>query len=425
MTVNDDLVDDLLRRAEGKRDRLVELVSAAVRIPSLSGQEGAVAEFFADQCSRLGVDVDAWEPDTDELRAHRAYVPVGYGYAGRRNVVATRRGSGGGRTLILFGHTDVVPVDENTTWRHDPFGGEVEDGRVYGRGSADMKGGCGVAVVALEVLEEAGVRLRGDVAAHLILDEEAGGNGTLSAVLRGSYGPQAGCVMLEPTTPEHMMISGRGAQFFRLTVPGEEGGTEYYRDLTSAIDAGIVLHQAVKRFAQLRESEVHHDLYAAYRRCLVPTAVCRFHAGAWPSTVPGEAVLEGTVECLPGEDIQEVVARLEAYLREVAADDPWLRDHPFTFERFGLWFEAAEVPADHEFVTTLRRASKLALDREPAVVGGGGSDLRLPVLYAGCPTVLWGPGGGPIHSVDEWVEVDQLVAMLKATLVAAIEWCGT
>jgi len=60
----------------------------------------------------------------------------------------------------------------------------------------------------------------------------------------------------------------------------------------------------------------------------------------------------------------------------------------------------------------------------PAVVGGGGSDLRLPIIYANCPTVLWGPGGGPIHSVDEWVSVDQLVEMLKAVLVAAVEWCG-
>jgi acetylornithine deacetylase len=222
------------------------------------------------------------------------------------------------------------------------------------------------------------------------------------------------------------VVSGRGAQFFRLRVPGQEGGTEYHRDLVSAIDAAYVLYDAVKHYARMREAEVHHPLYQDGRhgRTKVPTAICIINAGAWPSTVPGEAVLEGTIECLPGEDIHAVVNDFEKYLREVASDDPWLRDHPFTFERFGLWFDAAEIAPDHPFVRTLKQASATALGRVPSVVGGGGSDLRLPIRYANCPTVLWGPGGGPIHSVDEWVDVEQLVAMLKAVLVTAVEWCG-
>jgi acetylornithine deacetylase len=419
-----DVVEDLLRRAEGKRDELTNLVAEAVRIPSVSGEEGAIARFFRDRCSDLGLEVDAWVPDHGELKAHRAYVPVEYDYEGRQNVIGTLPGVGGGKSLYLYGHIDTVPVDPNTTWQHDPYGGDVAQGKVFGRGSADMKGGCGVALMTLKVLREAGIRLRGDLAAHLILDEEAGGNGTLSAVLRGHYGPEAGCIMLEPTTPGIMLVSNRGAQYYRITVPGNEGGTEYYRDIVSAIDAGIVIHQAVKRYAQLRESVVAHPLYELHGRNKVPTAVCRFHAGAWPSTVPGEAVLEGTIECLPGEDIHAVVDEFEGYLREVAADDPWLRVHPFRFERFGLWFEASAIEPSHEFVTTLRDASKTALGKEPTVAGGGGSDLRLPVLYADCPTVLWGPGGGPIHSVDEWVEVDQLMDMLKACLVTAVRWCG-
>jgi acetylornithine deacetylase len=221
-----------------------------------------------------------------------------------------------------------------------------------------------------------------------------------------------------------MLVSGRGAQFFRLRIPGQEGGTEYHRDLVSAIDPAMDLYQATKRYAQMREASVSHPLYEADDRVKVPLAVTTVQAGAWPSTVAGEAILEGTIECLPGEDIRVVTDDFEAYLREVAADHPWLREHPFVFERFGLWFEAAELDPDHEFVRSLRQASARAIGREPEVVGGGGSDLRLPILYADCPTVLWGPGGGPIHSVDEWVSIDQLEEMLKACVVAAVEWCG-
>jgi acetylornithine deacetylase len=420
----DDLVQTLLAAAEAKRDRLTEVVAEAVRIPSLMGEEGPLSEWFAAQARTLDVEVDAWAPDDDQLRAHPAYVPVEYGYADRENVVAVRKGTGGGRKLILYSHIDTVPVDPNTHWTHGPYSGDVADGRIYGRGAADMKGGCGVALVTLEILSELGVRFRGDVAAHFLLDEEAGGNGTLAAILRGHYGPNAGCVMLEPTSPRLMLISGRGAQFFRITVAGEEGGTEYHRDLVSAIDAAYVVYNAVKHYARMREAAVSDPLYEGRERTKVPTAICTIQAGAWPSTVPGEAVMEGTIECLPGEDIRAVVADFERYLREVAADDPWLRDHPFTFQPFGLWFEAAGIQPHDPFVLALRRASMTALGHEPEVLGGGGSDLRLPILHAGCPTVLWGPGGGPIHSVDEWVSIDQLVDMLKASLVAAAEWCG-
>jgi acetylornithine deacetylase len=419
-----DLVAQLLATAEAKRERLVRIVAETVRMPSVSGHEGDIAAYFETESRRLGFDVASWVPDEAAIRAHSAYVPVEYGYADRRNVVATRRGSGGGRTLLLYGHTDTVPVDPKTTWEHGPYSGDTEVGKVFGRGAADMKGGCAVALVALEVLEELGIALRGDVAAQFILDEEAGGNGTLDAILHGQYPAGSGCIMLEPTSPDIMMISGRGAQFFRVRVLGQEGGTEYHRDLVSAIDAGLVIYGAVKRYAQMRESRVDDPLYEPYGRTKVPLAVTTFQAGAWPSTVAGEAVLEGTIECLPGEDIRAVVDEFEAYLREVAADDPWLREHPIRFERFGLWFEAAVLTPDHEFVDVLRRASHTAIGRAPAVVGGGGSDLRLPIIYANCPTVLWGPGGGPIHSVDEWVSVDQLVEMLKAVLVAAVEWCG-
>ena len=422
--MNDDLVQTLIAAAETKRERVAEVVAEAVRIPSVMGEEGPLADWFERQARRLDVEVDGWAPDEDALRAHPAYVPVEYGYRDRHNVVATRKGTGGGQTLILYSHIDTVPVDPNTHWTHDPYSGDIVDGRVYGRGAADMKGGAAVALVTLEILDELEIRFPGDVAAHFLLDEEAGGNGTLAAIQRGHYGPDAGCIMLEPTSPELMLISGRGAQFFRITVAGEEGGTEYHRDLVSAIDAAYIVYNAVKHYARMREAAVSNPLYEGRERTTVPTAICTIQAGAWPSTVPGEAVMEGTIECLPGEDIHQVVNDFERYLREIAADDPWLKDHPLTFERFGLWFEAAGIQPDDPFVLALQRASRRALGHEPRVLGGGGSDLRLPILYAGCPTVLWGPGGGPIHSVDEWVSIDQLVDMLKASLVAAVEWCG-
>jgi acetylornithine deacetylase len=99
-----------------------------------------------------------------------------------------------------------------------------------------------------------------------------------------------------------------------------------------------------------------------------------------------------------------------------------MKDHIPVFERFGLAFEAAEIPADHPLVSTIGEASTSVLGYAPEIVGGGGSDLRLPVLYADCPTVLYGPGGGMIHSVDEFVLTDQLLDCLKVVLVTILRW---
>lgn len=418
-------IERLLALAEAARDELVTLTAEAVRVRSVSGDEREMGAWFEARCRALGLETEAWPVDETRVLAHPAAIPVEYGYTDHRNIEAFLRGRTGGRRLILFGHTDTVPVDPRTTWAHDPYGGDVADGRIYGRGSADMKAGCAVALVALRILRDSGVQLDGDVTAQLIVDEEAGGNGTLDAVLAGRYPPGSACIMLEPTSPDVLLISGRGAQFFRIRVPGQEGGTEYYRDLVNAIDPAIVLFEAVKRYALMREASVAgSELYASHGRQKVPLAITTFQAGAWPSTLAGEAVLEGTIECLPGEDIHAVTDAFEAYLREVAAGDPWLREHPFRFERFGLWFDAAALDPEDAFVVALRRAAVQAIGREPEVTGGGGSDLRLPLVYASCPTVLWGPAGGPIHSVDEWVDIEQMVEMLKVCLVAAVEWCG-
>jgi acetylornithine deacetylase len=229
-------------------------------------------------------------------------------------------------------------------------------------------------------------------------------------------------IQLEPTSTRYLLISNRGAQFFRIRVPGEEGGVEYQHDLASAIDNATDVISAIRQYSLMREASLSHPLYSGRYPTIVPLAVCRFTAGEWPSTVPGEALLEGTIECLPGEDIDEVVTAFERYLSHVAAHHPWLKDHPPTFERFGLRFEAAEISPDDALVATVQESSRSVLGYAPDVVGGGGSDLRLPVLYADCPTVLYGPGGGMIHSVDEHVLVDQLVESLQVVLVSALRW---
>jgi acetylornithine deacetylase len=292
-----------------------------------------------------------------------------------------------------------------------------------------MKGGCVVALACLEILEQLGVALEGDLAVHLVVDEEATGNGTLAAVLRGHYGPQAACIFLEPTGPGALVAASRGAQYFRITVPGYEIATEYQAEYPNAINEAASLILAIDDFRATRELLARHPLYGevyqrAYARTRVPLAVCRAVSGAWPSTLPASCVLEGTIECLPGEDIDEIFATFRAYVLEISRKSPWLRENPPLVEAFGLRYEAAATDAASPFVALVSSVATEVNGVEPAVVGGAGNDLRHAVLYGQTASVVFGPSGSSFHAVDEWVSLDDLVAFLEISLRVALGWCG-
>ena len=139
--------------------------------------------------------------------------------------------------------------------------------------------------------------------------------------------------------------------------------------------------------------------------------------------MPDQAVLEGTLECLPGEDIQEIKAAFRAYHMEWSAKDPWFKEHPLKLEWFGLWFEAAEIAIDHPMIDALASAAATIAGARPAIRGGGGSDLRLPILHRDTPTVLFGPVGGLIHSADEYVGFAQVIDCAKILAQMALNWC--
>ncbi len=197
-----------------------------------------------------------------------------------------------------------MPIGPPETWTHGPWSGDFVDGKVYGRGSADMKGGCVSNILAVKALQNSGVNLKGDLILESVVDEEAGGNGTLACVLRG-YTADA-CNFTEPSSLVNAAISNRGAQYFRITVPGQEGGTEYKHELVNPITKAIEVFQAVEAYSIMREFSVSHPLYDPFYFTKVPLGICKIQAGEWPSTVASQCVMEGTIECLPGEDIHEI-----------------------------------------------------------------------------------------------------------------------
>ena len=398
------------------------LLQEIVRIPSLSGQEQPVQAVLERELHRLGLELDVWDPPDEELRQHPAFVPTDLSYKGRPNVVGVLKGAGRGRSLILNGHVDVVPVGSEEKWTHSPWSADFEDGRVYGRGACDMKAGLVCNWLVVQALKTAGIRLLGDLTIEAVVDEENGGNGTLACLLRGYRAD--GMVFTEPSGSDRMAIANRGAQYFRLKVPGTEGGVEYKWDLVNPVLKAMEVIRAIEAYSVMREAGASHPYYDDFYTTKVPLAVCKIHAGDWPSTIASECVMEGTIECLPGEDIQQVKLEFRRYLEAWSARDPWLKDHPLELEWFGLWFDAAALGRDHPFVCQVEQTVERIAGARMLVGGAGGCDLRLPILYGQTPAVVFGPAGGPVHSTDEYVEFEQVVECARILVRLAVDWCG-
>ena len=402
-----------------RREQVIELIQELVRRPSFEG-EGEVQAFISGWWRERGIEPDLWEPDIGKLRAHPAFVDVDYDYQGRPNQVVMFKGLGGGRSLALNGHTDVVPVDPAPWTFGDPWSGEYVDGKVYGRGSVDMKGGLACAMIVMDALLETGVKLKGDLHMQFVVDEENGGNGTLDAILRGYRGDAT--IFLEPTSPNFLVVSSRGAQFFRITVPGKEAPIEHTRTTVNVIEKAFVIFQAVQSYASWRAAEADHALYD-WDPTKIPVAVCKIQAGSWPSTFPSLCTMEGSLECLPGEDIEATKNQFKAYLLEAATQDNWLKDNPPQIEYFGLRFEFAETARDSALISEFTKAYERLTGNQPAVLGGGGSDLRLPILHADSPSALFGPTGGAIHSTDEYVDIDSVMEVARILGHFILDWC--
>jgi acetylornithine deacetylase len=406
------------------RPAIVAFAQGLVRIPSLPGKEEAAHRYVAAKLRDLRLDVDVVESRFDELRSHPAFNDDGLAPEGRINVVARWRGTApdGARSLILNGHLDVVPAENRALWSDDPFGATVRDGRLYGRGACDMKCGVTAAVFALEALMRIEQRPRGDVLVQAVSGEESGGVGTLTTIVKGYRADAA--LILEPTRLRLCPIQS-GALTFRLRVRGRSIHACMKRLGVSAIEKACYLMSRLGAF----DGERHRERPSAYYPDplnVAPISVGTLSGGDWHSTVPHEAVIEGRYGVFAGEPIDEAKRAFAAAVAEAAAADPWLRDHLPELEWFEGQFESGQTPGDAPILRQLAACHEAIVDEDAVVQGVTyGSDLRLFTNHARIPAVLYGPGDVVnAHTVDEFVELDEVIAATKVMALTVATWCA-
>lgn len=313
---------------------------------------------------------------------------------GRASLLATV-GSGDRPVLIVNGHLDVVPV-HRPGWTRDPFGGELDGGRLYGRGTADMKGGIAAAVEALAALGRAGREPACDLAFHLVADEERGGALGTGALVGAGAVRGAACIVPEPTGLA-VCVAERGLFTATITVHGRPAHGSQPADGVSAVE------KAAKVVLALHGADFGDDDHELLGRPTCNIGV--IEGGTGHNTVAERCTVVADRRLLPGATAASAEAGLRA--RIDAIGDPELR---YDLEP-GVVGEASELDRDHPFVGRVQAAMAAVRGRPAPVIGMRfTTDARFVRNQAGIPTVVCGPGEiAQAHTNDEWVAVDRLV----------------
>ena len=416
------------------RDEIISLTQSLVRFPSENkpphGNEKECQMFVAEFLHDIGCQVDVFTPsEVEGLIDHPAYWPK-HEYTDRPNVVGVlsnqagkERSTGGRRSLLFTGHVDVVPVVGEG--RYGWWDGTIEDGRLYGRGSNDMKGGIAAYLMAARCVRELGLELKGDLILETVVDEEFGGaNGTLACRLRG-YNADAA---INPE-PNNMLISSahRGGQQFRLFVTTEEamgmgfGATDLPDPVTGLGHILVALEEYNKdRNARPKPEGFEDDVFP-----IMPFVMRAGELLPWGTgeSIPDTAWFEFWIEIPPGVTEEGLRSELESVVAKATASTPTLQRMSTRWEERTRFLPGSTMSEDNPIFKLLAKNLESVTGRpsshEPAPFACDGFMFN---LYSPTPVVIFGPRGGNAHAPDEWVDIEDLITLTKTYALTIADW---
>ncbi len=407
--------------------RLIDALRDLLRIQSVTGHEFIAQHWLGQHMRHLGLDVDLWTIDIESLKKHPRFpgMEVDRSKHEAIGLVGTWQSIAGGvrssdKRLIFNGHIDVVPEGDHANWQHDPWGAELVDGKIYGRGACDMKSGLMAALYAIKAIMDAGIQIDGSLMIQSVIGEEDGGIGTFASLLRGHTGDAA--IVCEPTRL-HLIPAQAGALTFTVRVRGKSAHASVRLEGVSAVEKYVDIHKVLMQLERERNSEIRHPLLGK----LVlpyPLNIGRVQAGNWSSSVPEELIFEGRIGVAMGEESDFVRSQFERTLKDLAEADRWLNDHPPEIEWSGGQFDSSEIPMDHYLVKLCQQCIQDLTGDNSEIEGAPyGSDLRLIVNLGGFPALLFGPGDVNVaHMPDEFVDVQEVILAARAYILTAIRY---
>lgn len=403
------------------RIRGTRLLQRLVQEASTRGEESGAQAVIIEKCRELGLEMDIWEIGDNGISAHPAFCSDRKDFNGNPNAVGIMRGTGGGKSMILNGHIDVVPAGDKKDWERDPFSGHIECGKLYGRGSTDMKGGTTSLLMAIEAIKNSGIRLKGDVIFESVIEEESGGAGTLAAVLRGYKADAA--IIPEPTNMK-LFPKQQGSMWFRITVKGKgaHGGTRY--EGPNAIEKAMLVIERLRRLETARNERIDDPFFESIP-IPIPINIGKIHAGDWPSSVPDLAVIEGRMGIAPHETQEEAKHEMEEAISDICNDDPWLTENNPHLEWFGASWLPGDLDPEHELIHVLKESFEHVKNQFPLIEASPwATDGGILSKVGGVPVVVFGPGvTETAHQANEYINLEDVFEAAEIIALALLHWC--
>jgi acetylornithine deacetylase len=411
-------------------DDLVALLQALVRTDTVAippdGCENRGQEVLSEFLTAHNVQAERYDVGFLEESPHPR-IRRDRHYRGRQNLQVTLAGSGRGRSLLYNGHMDTVPSGPGE-WTEPPFSGVIRNGRCYGRGGIDMKGGLVAQFGAICAIVRAGIRLGGDLVAESVVDEEwGGGGGTLAACMK--RGRLDAAVVTEGTDLA-IARATRGGFFVDITCSAGRPDAYFTSEelVSPAIATGRLLGWIDGLAGERRARTLGRGAYRSFGDA-APVQVTSIEAGRTASDAPLCVPLVATVrlylQFLPEEDVAQEIAAVHESFERFCASDGFFREHP---PRWTPMFDPPllghEVASDHPWTTCLASCARGVLGTAPAITAAPyPCDAFLLDRELGIPTLLFGPSGGGAHNPDEYVDIASVLTTTRTLVAAALEWC--
>jgi acetylornithine deacetylase len=429
---------------EDNKSELIGFLSDLIRIPSVNlgepntGNEQAVQTFIASYLEKMGLDV-----------AMKAYDEKRQ----RPNVLAHWHGKGGGESLLINAHADVVPINDPEKWTHEPFGGIVSEGRIWGRGAADDKQGIAAMVFAVKALQKAGVKLKGDVILLSSVGEESNEGGTLGAgrAMADELNKPTFAIVTESTGGTDLDIEGPSLFFFELIVNGKavhigDRNMAIYpqpRSIPCGNECGAdALQKTLPILQMLYQKE--RDWALNWRDSIVGCGglktfdkkgvgvysinICNIEGGTYLGSIPGKVRILGSVFHPQDYSSTDIFKQLKQHVLAVASTDSWLVSHPPQMQLLKNchYWQGYKVLPDHPGVKAAERAYQNATGKPLNISGFKAVCDATYLQRVGIPSVVFGAGesGFGVHGVDESCSIELILRTCKFLASMILEWCN-
>jgi acetylornithine deacetylase len=421
--MNSNEIKELIKKY---RQQIIDLVCDLVNIPTENnppnGNELEGQNFLKAIFEKLNFQTDEFAPDEiEDFHQNPAFLK-GRCYSNRKNLVATWKGNGGGKSIVLSGHMDVAPK-EPLPWNIcQPFQSIIKYGRIYGRGSADMKAGLASAVMAVKILRDMGWQPKGDIIIESVVDEEyASGNGTIASRFRG-YNADFG-IKLE-ASGLRICPSCVGGLIYKVSILGVAGmpytGGDIYNPVYDIADIiGIIKEYEKVRLKDVKVPELWENAVQQPKIILTKIKAGEVQPHGQLST-PIDSWLELVIQTYPGETEQDVTEDFKQFVKSRFSGSGEI-----LIEREYHYIEPGSCDKSFEGIGLLKDCADNYLDG-PAIVCGApfSCDLFAFKKYGSTNAVIFGPVGGNLHAPDEWVDIDSVLTTTKVLIDFIVKWCS-